>query len=157
MATSVSSAQPIVDVQIASTDEDIPSEECFRRWVTAALPEQKRDIEVTVRVVSQQESQSLNRQYRHKDSPTNVLSFPGESPIELGTPFLGDLVICAAIVVQEARALEISTEAHWAHMVVHGVLHLLGYDHIEDAEAEQMETLENEIMVGLDYAAPYEI
>lgn len=145
-----------VSIQIATNDDNIPSEEDFCRWVAAALPENRQDWELTVRIVSLGESEALNQQYRQKAGPTNVLSFPSDLPPELNIPFLGDLVICAAIVEQEAEAQQKSLEAHWAHMTVHGTLHLLGYDHLEDAEADAMEALETSILQTMNYPAPYE-
>lgn len=120
---------------------------------------------VTLRVAAVDEVQGLNRDYRGKDKPTNVLSFPAEIPSglpaellsELDEPELGDIIICAEVVAAEAAEQGKSLAAHWAHMVVHGMLHLQGYDHIEDADAEKMETLEVEILSGLGFANPYEI
>ncbi len=145
-----------VTVQIATNDENIPSEQDFCRWVAAALPENRQDWELTVRIVSLGESEALNHQYRQKRKPTNVLSFAADLPPELNIPLLGDLAICAAIVEQEAQAQNKSLEAHWAHMTVHGTLHLLGYDHEDNAEALAMETLETRILETLQYPAPYE-
>lgn len=147
---------PEVDVQIATADENIPSEEDFRSWVAAALPADKLNSELTIRVVGFDESRSLNAQYRQKDKPTNVLSFPSELPPELQIPLLGDLVICAGVVEREALEQGKTLLAHWAHMVVHGTLHLLGYDHETDAEAEVMEALETRILGTLGFPAPYE-
>lgn len=101
------------------------------------------------------ESRDLNNTYRGKDKPTNVLSFPFEAPPEVELPLLGDLIICRQVVEREAAEQEKTVEEHWAHMVVHGSLHLLGYDHIEDSEAEEMEALETEIMQSMGYADPY--
>jgi probable rRNA maturation factor len=132
----------------------LPGEESLRRWCLAALARQERGGEMTIRMVDEAESQALNRDYRGKESPTNVLSFPYQSPIpEL--PLLGDLVICVPVVEREARDQAKSLEAHWAHMVVHGTLHLLGYDHQGDEEAHEMEALEREIIQGLGFADPY--
>jgi len=147
---------PEVDVQIATADENIPSEEDFRSWVAAALPADKINSELTIRVVGFDESRSLNAQYRQKDKPTNVLSFPSELPPELQIPLLGDLVICAGVVEREALEQGKTLLAHWAHMVVHGTLHLLGYDHETDADAEVMEALETRILGTLGFPAPYE-
>lgn len=154
--TPVPQAGPLVDLQIATADENIPAEQVFTTWVAAALPPNMQDAELTIRVVSQAESEALNHQYRGQAKPTNVLSFPCELPEEVDLPLLGDLVICAAVVETEALAQSKLLEAHWAHMVIHGTLHLLGYDHIADAEAEQMEALETQLLTGLGYAAPYE-
>lgn len=146
---------PIVDIQIATADDDIPSEQQFERWVSAALPADKAHAELTIRIVGTTESQALNSQYRQKDSPTNVLSFPSDLPPEVDVPLLGDLIICAPVVEQEAREQNKDLEAHWAHMVVHGTLHLLGYDHMEDDAATLMEQLETDILAGLSYVDPY--
>src|SRR5690606_24067449 len=95
--------------------------------------------------------------YRHQDKPTNVLSFPADIPAELNLPLLGDLVICAPVVEREAMEQRKTLEAHWAHMVVHGTLHLVGYDHITEPEAEEMESLETKILTGMGFPPPYEI
>ncbi|MDX1335018.1 MAG: rRNA maturation RNase YbeY [Gammaproteobacteria bacterium] len=135
--------------------EDIPRPEQFEQWAAAAL--QPESIpELSIRVVAEDEGRELNLAYREKDYATNVLSFPFEAPAGLPIEYLGDLVICAPVVVREAEEQGKPPESHWAHMVVHGVLHLQGYDHIEKAEAEQMETLEKHIMAQLGYANPYQ-
>lgn len=144
-----------LDLQIATVVSDLPGEQNFAVWVTAALPPEKLDWELTIRIVDAAESQQLNREYRHKDKPTNVLSFPSDLPAELNIPLLGDLVICAPVVIDEALAQRKGVNAHWAHLTVHGCLHLLGYDHEEEAEAEFMEALEVKILNGLGFADPY--
>ncbi|MFZ7256385.1 rRNA maturation RNase YbeY [Avibacterium avium] len=146
----------IVDLQIAAENsENLPTEQQFQQWATAAVQAENLQPEITIRVVDEAESQSLNATYRGKDSPTNVLSFPFECPEEVELPLLGDLVICRQVVEREAQEQGKPLMAHWAHMVVHGCLHLLGYDHIEDDEAEEMESLETEIMQDLGFADPY--
>ncbi len=147
-----------IDIQNASTCEPIPSEDAFKHWVIAALEGADTDLdkELTVRIVDEEESQSLNLQYRGKDKPTNVLSFPCDLPPEVDIPLLGDLVICAQIVQREADEQNKQVTSHWAHMVVHGTLHLLGFDHIDDSEAEQMESLETNIITAMGFPAPYE-
>ncbi|MCI7478966.1 rRNA maturation RNase YbeY [[Pasteurella] aerogenes] len=146
----------IIDLQIASENiENLPSEEQIQQWANAAVRAQTMEPEITVRIVDEAESHQLNLTYRGKDKPTNVLSFPFECPDEVELTLLGDLVICRQVVEQEAREQDKPLMAHWAHMVVHGCLHLLGYDHIEDAEAEEMESLETEIMLGLGFEDPY--
>ena len=146
----------IIDLQIASENiENLPSEEQIQQWANAAVRAQTMEPEITVRNVDEAESHQLNLTYRGKDKPTNVLSFPFECPDEVELTLLGDLVICRQVVEQEAREQDKPLMAHWAHMVVHGCLHLLGYDHIEDAEAEEMESLETEIMLGLGFEDPY--
>lgn len=147
---------PIIDLQVATADDNVPSEQNFRLWVAAALPPNQLSSELTIRVVGFDESRALNTQYRHKDAPTNVLSFPADLPIELEFPYLGDLVVCAPVIEQEAREQNKPLDAHWAHMIVHGTLHLLGYDHIEDDQATVMEALETKILVGLNFDPPYE-
>lgn len=147
---------PHIDLQIATTDDNIPAESSFTQWVAAVLPLEKQDIELTIRIVSLAESEALNTQYRHQSKPTNVLSFPSDLPAEIDIPLLGDLVICAAIVEAEATAQNKALEAHWAHMVIHGILHLLGYDHENDRDAEEMESLETGVLTALGYPAPYE-
>ncbi len=133
-----------------------PSEADIQRWVSAALQaEQRDDAELTVRIVAEDESAELNEQYRHKSGPTNVLSFPFECPPEVELDLLGDLVICAPVVQREAQEQHKEEQAHWAHMVVHGTLHLLGYDHLQQDEAEAMESREISIMEELGYTNPY--
>lgn len=113
------------------------------------------ETEITIRIVDEAESHELNLTYRGKDKPTNVLSFPFEVPEGIELPLLGDLIICRQVVEKEAQEQQISLESHWAHLAIHGTLHLLGYDHIEDAEAEEMEGLETEIMQSLGFEDPY--
>jgi probable rRNA maturation factor len=143
-----------IDIQIAS-DDDIPEEESFRRWALAALTEQTQDREMTIRIVDEDEIRQLNREYRGKDYATNVLSFEAELPPELNLPLLGDIIICPAVVRREAMEQHKPLDAHWAHMVIHGTLHLQGYDHINDSDAEAMESLEIAILQQLGYADPY--
>ena len=145
-----------VDLQIATENiEGLPTEEQIVQWATAAVQPEGDEVEMTVRIVDEAESHELNLTYRGKDRPTNVLSFPFECPDEVALPLLGDLVICRQVVEREAVEQEKPLMAHWAHMVVHGSLHLLGYDHIEDDEAEEMESLEIQIMQGLGFDDPY--
>lgn len=146
----------ILDLQLACQDNTgLPEEAQFQAWLNAAILPFQEEAEVTIRLVDSEESNELNLTYRGKDKPTNVLSFPFEAPPGIELPLLGDLVICRQVVEQEAQEQEKPLAAHWAHMVVHGSLHLLGYDHIEDDEAEEMEALETEIMLALGYADPY--
>ncbi|WGK58290.1 rRNA maturation RNase YbeY [Pantoea sp. SS70] len=146
----------ILDLQLACADENhLPAESDFQRWLEAAVTPFQPESEVTIRLVDEAESNELNLTYRGKDKPTNVLSFPFEAPPGIELPLLGDLIICRQVVEQEAAEQGRTVEAHWAHMVVHGTLHLLGYDHIEDEEAEEMEALETEIMLALGYPDPY--
>lgn len=144
-----------VDIQTAST-EPVPDEDDIRLWIGAALGDSRQsDTEISVRLVDREEMAALNRQYRDKAGPTNVLSFPSDLPPELGLPLLGDIVICAPVVREEARQQDKSERAHWAHMLVHGTLHLLGYDHVEEDDATAMEALESTILKQLDYPCPY--
>lgn len=146
----------ILDLQLAcESPEGLPAESDFQRWLEAVLPQFQEESEVTIRIVDEAESHELNHTYRGKDKPTNVLSFPFEAPPGIELPLLGDLIICRQVVEQEAAEQEKPLQAHWAHMVIHGSLHLLGYDHIEDEEAEEMESIETEIMLALGYADPY--
>lgn len=151
-----------IDLQVAySGDFPAPSVESLQTWVNAALTAADfngDEAELSVRLVDENESQDLNSQYRGKDKPTNVLSFPFERPQGLPADVelpLGDLIICVAVVEREAVQQQKTSEAHWAHMLVHGTLHLLGFDHIEDDEAEAMESLETKILTALGYANPY--
>ncbi|MBA2815243.1 rRNA maturation RNase YbeY [Candidatus Pantoea persica] len=146
----------ILDLQLACEETGgLPDEAAFQRWLEAAVTPFQPESEVTIRLVDETESHELNLTYRGKDKPTNVLSFPFEAPPGIELPLLGDLIICRQVVEQEADEQGKSVEAHWAHIVVHGTLHLLGYDHIEDEEAEEMEALETEIMLALGYSDPY--
>lgn len=146
----------ILDLQIACEDaEGLPSVALFQHWLDAVLPKFQAESEVTIRIVDEAESHHLNLTYRGMDKPTNVLSFPFEAPPEIELSLLGDLIICRQVVEKEAMEQQKTAEEHWAHMVVHGCLHLLGYDHIEDDEAEEMEALETEILAELGYTDPY--
>ncbi len=133
----------------------LPSEAQLTTWALTALGAQFGEAEVVVRIVESAESEALNGTYRNKHKPTNVLSFPFEAPANISLPLLGDLVVCAAVVAEEAKIQKKSLHAHWAHMVIHGVFHLLGYDHIENDEAEEMEKLEIECLTSLGYTNPY--
>lgn len=145
-----------IDVEVNSSSTKIPSVENIELWIRAALQsDELNQAEVSVYIVDEAESQELNAQYRGKDKPTNVLSFPADIPDEVGVPLLGDLVICAPVVEREAQEQGKTLEAHWAHMLVHGTLHLLGYDHVEDDEADVMEALETRLITQLNFPAPY--
>jgi len=143
-----------VDIQLAC-DADVPEENDFQRWVDAALTEVSEDCELSVRLVEVEESTALNSTYRGKTGPTNVLSFPFEAPVPMEPRLLGDLVICTTVVETEAQEQHKQLNDHWAHMVIHGCLHLLGYDHIEMDEAEQMEALEVRLLQSLNIDNPY--
>lgn len=143
-----------VDIQRATEASGQPDDESLRRWAGLAL-RGKPGHELTIRLVDADESRELNHEYRGKDYATNVLSFPSDLPPELNIPLLGDLVICVPVVLREAAEQHKTAEAHWAHMVIHGCLHLLGYDHMEDAEAEEMENLECQLLAELGISDPY--
>lgn len=140
---------------------NVPEETQILNWAQAAINRAGTALlhhdpyEFTVRVIGLEESQGLNHDYRGKDYPTNVLSFPFEAPADVDVAILGDLAICAPIVANEAQEQGKSLTAHWAHMVIHGTLHLLGFDHIDDDEAEQMEALETELLAGFGFPNPY--
>jgi probable rRNA maturation factor len=145
----------ILDIQSASSSEDAPDEQSIKRWVSAALGSKTGDTELSVRIVDEHESQQLNETYRGASGPTNVLSFPFDADIPEPLPLIGDIVICAPVVAKEAKQQNKKLKAHWAHMIIHGVLHLLGYDHQNDSDAVIMETLETEIMQKLGFPPPY--
>lgn len=146
-----------LDIQVATTAAPLPSTADFERWVAAALGGHRDSAEVSLRLVDEEEMRSLNRDYRGKDSATNVLSFPADLPPELELDLLGDIAICAPVVAREADEQRKPAQAHWAHLTVHGTLHLLGYDHIEDAEADAMEALETAILAQLGIPDPYHL
>jgi probable rRNA maturation factor len=141
-------------LQNASSAEHVPTAADFEKWLGVALQELPAAI-LTIRIVDEAESADLNQRYRQKVGATNVLSFPADLPDEIDLPLLGDLVICAPLVQAEARLQGKPLDAHWAHLVIHGSLHLLGYDHIETAEAEEMESLEIRLLQQLGLPDPY--
>jgi probable rRNA maturation factor len=143
-----------IDLQNDADLPGIPAELQFRNWVEAALQQSYSRFEQTIRVVDMTESRSLNKRYRAKDAPTNVLAFADRAEY-LDYDCLGDLVICAPLVTSEAEIRGRTVESHWAHLVVHGMLHLQGFDHAEAAETERMEALEIKILDSLGYANPY--
>ena len=159
--TTTNNMTAIVDVQWAVEGEHSPSESDIQSWVEATLAfndiRNGSDAELTVRIVEEEEIAELNQQYRQKQGGTNVLSFPVDEDLPLEVPLLGDLVICAAVVAREAKQQNKTLDAHWAHMVVHGTLHLLGYDHLEEDQAEVMEQKEISILQGLGFSNPYEV
>jgi probable rRNA maturation factor len=146
----------LIDIEINSINKHIPSVENIEHWISVALhSDELVNAEVSVYIVDEIESQELNLQYRAINKPTNVLSFPADIHEAVGVPLLGDLVICAPIVEREAAEQGKSLNAHWAHMLIHGTLHLLGYDHIEDDEADVMEALETYLITQMNFPAPY--
>lgn len=150
-----------VSVSYALPRAGLPAAVSFRRWVAAALEGRIREADLAVRIVGEKEGRALNRHYRGKDYATNVLSFPADiaegvkMPKGVKMPLLGDLVICAPVVAREASEQQKALNAHYAHLTVHGTLHLLGWDHEDEREAECMEQLEREILAGLGIADPY--
>jgi probable rRNA maturation factor len=145
-----------VAVQLATRADNLPTRPEMTRWARAALAAAGASGEVAIRVVDEEESRTLNRDYRGKDRPTNVLSFPADVPAFVGPRPLGDLVVCAPVVAAEAAEQGKTLRAHWAHMIVHGTLHLAGYDHEHPADAARMEALEKRILAGLGFDDPYE-
>ncbi|RUR36036.1 rRNA maturation RNase YbeY [Vreelandella populi] len=149
----------VIDRQAAIDEPQLPTLDQLTQWVSCVFshhPDDERE-ELTIRFVDEEESQTLNRDYRGKDKPTNVLSFPFENPPGITLPLLGDLIICHAVVAREADEQQKPLIQHYAHMVVHGTLHLMGYDHIDDQEAEEMEQLERQLLAELDIPDPYHI
>lgn len=145
-----------LDLQVASLASNLPSHTDFLSWCTLGLRQRSNASELTIRLVDAEEGQQLNATWRNKDYPTNVLSFPADIPDGLlDIPLLGDLVICVPVVEREAAEQGKALTAHWAHLVIHGCLHLLGYDHIDDAEAEEMEELERQLLAEIGYPDPY--
>ena len=144
-----------LEVQHASEISDVPEDEALHAWALAAVGELPGPVELVIRIVDERESRALNARYRGKDKPTNVLSFPFEAPPGVEVNHLGDLVICAAVVAREAAAQHKALDHHWAHMVVHGVLHLRGYNHLADKQASEMETLEKHLLNTFGIPDPY--
>ncbi len=147
--------QHSITVQIACTWPNIPQEVQLINWAEHALSETQANQEMTIRIVSIAEIQQLNHHYRQQDKPTNVLAFRADIPAELNGQLLGDVVICAEIVDQQAQQQNKLLDAHWAHMVIHGTLHLLGYDHIDALDADKMEAREITLLNTLGYHSPY--
>ncbi|MEX2524661.1 MAG: rRNA maturation RNase YbeY [Gammaproteobacteria bacterium] len=145
----------VVDVQQAGNLQGPPDKDRISEWVKAAIEGLRNEAELTVRIVDEQEGAQLNERWRGGKGATNVLSFPAADEFNLIPELLGDIVICAPVVEKEAREQAKAPEAHWAHMVIHGTLHLLGYDHRDDEEAEIMETLEINRLRKLGYDNPY--
>ncbi|HET7845154.1 MAG TPA: rRNA maturation RNase YbeY [Xanthomonadales bacterium] len=146
-----------VDVQVSYglAKKGLPKEADFLAWAIAAVGKRRRAAEVSLRVVDEAEGRELNRQYRHKDYATNVLSFPAALPPDLGVPLLGDVILCAPVVAREAEAQGKPLAAHYAHLTVHGVLHLLGFDHETISDARTMEGLEVQILDSMGIPDPY--
>jgi len=145
-----------VDVQVACKEADLPGLTELRAWARAAVGREREDAELTIRIVDEAEIERLNSNYRNKSGTTNVLSFPFDAPAGVDLPLLGDIVICAPVVRREANEQSKSATAHWAHMVVHGALHLLGFDHEQADEAQAMEALEARILSDFGFDNPYQ-
>lgn len=141
-------------VQNACSFSEVPCDQQFEQWATVALQE-RGEAEVLIRLVDKNESRQLNARYRNRDKATNVLSFPADLPQEIDLPLLGDVVICAPLVAQEAEQQNKSPESHWAHLTIHGTLHLLGYDHQTEEEAAEMESLETSLLQSIGFPDPY--
>jgi len=145
-----------LEIQNATTASDVPKSEQLRHWAEAALARHRESAQLSVRLVDEPEGADLNRRFRGRRGATNVLSFPFESlPGLEDCDLIGDLAICAPLVVREAVEQGTTPEAHWAHILVHGVLHLLGYDHQDSADAIVMERAEADILLGLGFDDPY--
>ena len=145
-----------VGVNYAVPRTGVPAAVSFRKWVAAALDGRIREADLAIRIVGTKEGRSLNRHYRGRDYATNVLSFPAELPEGVKLPLLGDLVLCAPVVAREAREQKKPLADHYAHLTVHGALHLLGWNHEDDREADCMEQLEREILAELGIGDPYQ-
>ena len=143
----------LLDLQIEVTDHTLPKAPQFQKWLDLTVSE---NLEVTIRIVDENESSAYNQTYRHKKGSTNVLSFPFEQPEDLALPILGDIVLCAPLIEYEAKQQNKPLEAHYAHLTLHGCLHLLGYDHIQEQDAQRMEQLEISLLKKLDYPNPYD-
>lgn len=146
----------MINLDVQREVDALPTDDELLKWVSETLQfEQHADTELTIRFVDEKESAELNGKYRHKDGATNILSFPFDMPDEVELNLLGDLVICANVVKKEAADQKKEELAHWAHMIIHGTLHLLGYDHLTDEQAVVMETKEIKILSQLGYTDPY--
>jgi len=144
-----------VDVQYVSDLPDLPDQCQLKLWAENALKDLRENAELTIRIVDEDEGTQLNEQWRKSQGPTNVLSFSHEGEVEIAPDLLGDIVICAPVVAREAKEQNKDIDAHWAHMVIHGVLHLNGFDHINPEDADRMESLEIKILEELNYNNPY--
>jgi probable rRNA maturation factor len=145
-----------VEIQTVHNSSKLPDANQIQLWIDTALQDYHHDTELVVRIVDETEIAQLNQQYRHKPGATNILSFPADIPEEIDLNLLGDLVICAPVIEREAQEQQKSLTDHWAHMIVHGVLHLLGYDHIDNNDADVMEDKEINILQQLNISNPYQ-
>lgn len=144
-----------LELQVASKAKTLPHPAQFREWVSVALNEKIKTAELTIRIVDEEEMTSLNFQYLNKKGPTNVLSFPYDPLPGMPTRLLGDIIICAPVIEEEAAQQNKELLAHWAHMIIHGILHLIGYDHVDPDEALEMEALETKLLTTLNFPEPY--
>lgn len=145
-----------LEFQLESKSNQLPAQSLFKKWIDAVLKDTTQNSEIVIRVIDEDEMMLFNEQYRGKEGATNILSFPFDPPDEVDSDLLGDLLVCAPVVEKEAQQQNKELEHHWAHMVVHGVLHLIGYDHINDVDAEEMERLEKKILESIKIDNPYE-
>jgi probable rRNA maturation factor len=145
-----------IEIQRIFASPEQPSAAQIQLWIDTALADLEQDTEIVVRIVDAQESAELNQQYRHKQGATNILSFPVEIPEGIDLNLLGDLVVCAPVLEQEALQQGKNIADHWAHIIIHGVLHLLGYDHLDDEQAEEMESKEIALLQKLNIPNPYQ-
>lgn len=151
----------VIHLQQATDETNTPTAAQLQTWLETAIkqlpsPPKPEQNEITIRIIGIEESSQLNQQFRQKEGPTNVLSFPDIALAGIDSESLGDLAICAELVTQEAQEQQKSVESHWAHLVIHGLLHLIGYDHQVASEAKTMESLEIAILAKLTYPNPYE-
>ncbi len=146
----------ILEIQNESQSSLIPEKKQFKYWLDAVLKNDNQDSEIVIRIVDKDEMIQFNEQYRDKKGSTNILSFPFEIPEGVESELLGDLLVCAPVVEEEAKLQSKKLEQHWAHLIIHGVLHLLGYNHIDDVEAEEMEALEINILSTIGINNPYQ-
>ncbi|MGH8657678.1 MAG: rRNA maturation RNase YbeY [Gammaproteobacteria bacterium] len=144
-----------LDVQYATHCTPVPSPVQLRAWVSATIANRRERVSMTIRIVDEEEGLELNRRWRNAKKATNVLAFPSSELEAIMPDFLGDVVLCAPVVVREAAAQRKAREAHWAHLVIHGTLHLLGFDHALPAQAAEMEEAERAILQCLGYSDPY--
>ncbi len=144
-----------INIQNVSKTKDIPQKNYFKDWVTATLQTHCDKAEITIRIVDENEMTLLNQQYRNKKGPTNILSFPYKSSANSHKLLTGDLVICVSVILQEAKLQQKTVLAHWAHLIIHGTLHLLGYDHMTEEDAYNMENLEISILKSFGFSNPY--
>jgi len=145
-----------LDIQNVSKSSHVPGQELFQKWIDTVLQSSIEDSEIVIRIVDESEMIQFNEQYRNKEGVTNILSFPFDIPEGVDSDLLGDLLVCAPVVECEAQQQNKQLEHHWAHIIIHGILHLLGYDHINDEDAEEMEALEIQLLKKIKINNPYE-